>query len=73
MIELIKMQIANLEAEIEELEEIFGEGLCELDAMDASGGNFDDAYEMGSEHGEIYGKLSVLYDVLKMLEENYGQ
>lgn len=64
MSELILEKIATLEERIEELEEIYGKGLEELDPSDASGGNFDDAYELGFGHGETYGQLELLYKLL---------
>jgi hypothetical protein len=42
---------------IDEIEEVVGE---DFNPMDASGGNFDDAYDMGHQHGYQYGRLSVL-------------
>lgn len=36
----------------------------EFNAMDASGGNFDDAYDMGCDHGEI----ALAREILPMVE-----
>lgn len=69
MIETVKEMINVLEAKVKEYEEIYGEELQELEPMMASGGNYDDAYSLGYEHGEVYGKLDVLYDLLKELEK----
>lgn len=33
----------------------------DFNPCDSSGGNFDDAYFMGAEHGEIDGALHILY------------
>lgn len=69
MIKNIKEQIKLLELEIEEYEESFGENFEDFNPYDASGGNFDDAYYMGREHGETYGKLELLYELLRKIEE----
>jgi antirestriction protein len=69
MKELILQKIAQLEEEIEEYEDAYGEDLEELDPMDASGGNFHDAYDLGYEHGETYGQLEVLHELLSNLED----
>lgn len=42
------------------LDEEVGEDGEDFNPMDWSGGNFDDAYYMGTEHGEMYGKLEIL-------------
>jgi hypothetical protein len=69
MKELILEKIKVLEAKVEKLNEAYGEEWEEFNAMDASGGNFDDAYELGSEHGEIFGKLSLLRELLKTIQD----
>ena len=65
MIEKIKELLAKYEAEAEAFEEEMGD---DFNACDASGGNFDDAYYMGTEHGQTYGKIEVLYDLLEEAE-----
>jgi hypothetical protein len=67
MKELILEKIKVIESKIEELNEMYGEDWEEFNACDASGGNFDDAYELGSEHGEIFGQLALLKELLKKL------
>jgi len=69
MKELILAKIASLENEAVEYEEMYGENWEDFNACDASGGNFDDAYELGMEHGETYGKLSLLRELLEILED----
>jgi hypothetical protein len=54
MLEFILSEIETLEEEAKEIEEMYEE---EYNPMDWSGGNFDDAYSLGIEHGEIFGKL----------------
>lgn len=40
----------------------------DFNPMDASGGNFDDAYQLGYEHGFENGKLYALRNVLDMFK-----
>lgn len=68
MKELIEKLIADFEDEIEEIEEIYGSEWENFDAMDASGGNFDDAYNLGYKHGQIYGRYELLKELLKDLD-----
>ena len=58
----IEALIKEYEAEDEEIAEIIGD---DFNPCDASGGNFDDAYYMGREHGEVEGALRVLYKLRK--------
>jgi hypothetical protein len=39
----------------------------DFNAMDASGGNFDDAYDLGMKHGEIM----LAQEILEMLKIDY--
>jgi hypothetical protein len=64
---IIKAKIEELEAEVAELEEIFGEDMEEFNPSD--GGNFDDTYYTGQEHGETFGQLAILRKVLKLVEK----
>jgi hypothetical protein len=61
---------------IDELIEEVREGIKEIEEVtesddfnpyDASGGNFDDAYQMGYDHGYEYGKLAILELIRKTL------
>lgn len=61
--------IRKYEEEISEYEEVYGEDLMDLDPMDASGGNFDDAYNLGFEHGESYGKYTLLEELLREFDK----
>ena len=70
MKEFISEKIKDLLEQVEELEEYDGKDSEEFNAMDASGGHFDDAYYMGSEHGEIFGQLNLLNELLKKLNES---
>lgn len=42
----------------------------EFNPYDASGGNFDDAYYMGVEHGEVDGALHILRLLAEEFKEN---
>lgn len=66
LIVYVDERIDLLEAEDEEIEERYEEG---FDPMDWSGGNFDDAYHLGNEDGEVSGELRVLYRVKSILEQ----
>ena len=61
MLELILEKIEELEEKAREIEEMYEEG---YDPSDWSGGNFDDAYQLGMEHGEVFGQLKVLREML---------
>lgn len=67
MLNKIKNRITRLESEIERLEERFN-NFEDFDAHDASGGNSEDAYDMGYDHGELYGALTELRALLGDLE-----
>lgn len=58
-------RIESLSAEIAENEEWKGD---DFNPMDASGGNFDDAYSLGEEHGEAYGRYAELSNAIKSLK-----
>jgi hypothetical protein len=62
MLGKIERLIEKYESYQEEINEFCGD---DFNPMDASGGNFDDAYQLGFEHGETSGKLAVLYELLK--------
>lgn len=55
--EKIEELILKTKERIDEIEEVVDE---EFNPKDASGGNFDDAYDLGHRHGHQYGKLAVL-------------
>lgn len=63
----IEELVVKYESYVEKTEEQKGE---EFNPMDASGGNFDDAYYMGCEHGEESGKLEAYQNVLKLIDES---
>jgi hypothetical protein len=58
--EMIEQMIKKASDNIEEIEEITGE---DFNACDASGGNFDDAYDMGHDHGYQYGRFAALSEL----------
>lgn len=63
MREKILKRIEELERKVEEIGTIYED----FDPSD--GGNFDDTYFLGEEHGEIRGKLEAFYEVLGLLSE----
>ena len=67
----IKSLIDQYQAQVEELEEDF-DNFEDFSAYEASGGNFDDAYDMGMEHGALYATLSILCEILDKLDEEEG-
>lgn len=62
----IEKELAILEAEAEEINEWLGD---DFNPCDASGGNFDDAYYLGDEHGDTFGRISVLKAVRAIIEK----
>lgn len=65
LIKEVNDRIELLEGDIEEYNEVYGENFY---AIDASGGNFDDAYELGYEHGELFKEYHMLKKFKKQLE-----
>lgn len=68
-LEYAEARLAEAKAEYAELETVYGENLEELDPQDASGGNFDDAYYTGTEHGETFRDLALLPEIIALLKE----
>ena len=69
MKEYIKSLIDQYQAQVDELEEDY-DNFEDFNAYDASGGNSDDAYDLGMEHGALYATLSILHEILDKLEED---
>lgn len=69
-LEYAEARLAEAEAEFAELETVFGAGMQDFEAMDASGGNFDDAYSTGTDHGETFRDLSLLPEIIALLKED---
>lgn len=69
MVNEIEKLIEACREEIKENESIWGEDMEDFNPMDASGGNFDDCYYMGLEHGRTEGELYAFRKVLKMVQE----
>lgn len=65
LIETYQARLDALEAEIDEINEWMA---TDFDPMDASGGNFDDAYFMGSDDGKMFGEFHALKTVIKDLK-----
>lgn len=68
-LEYAEARLAEAKAEYAELETVYGEDLEDLDPRDVSGGNFDDAYETGTEHGATFRDLSLLPEIIALLKE----
>lgn len=66
VIKILEQRLELLSAEVDENDEWKGE---DFNPMDASGGNFDDAYSLGEEHGETYGRYAELFGAIKTLKE----
>lgn len=71
-LEYAEARLAEAKAEYAELETVYGEDLAELDPQDASGGNFDDAYSTGTDHGETFRDLSLLPEIIALLRDDDG-
>lgn len=70
LIEKYSKLLAAVEGSIDELNEVRGD---DFNPMDASGGNFDDAYRIGAYHGELYKEFVLYNDIiadLKTLKED---
>lgn len=68
-LEYAEARLAEARAEYATYEDYFGEDLADFNAYDASGGNSDDAYETGTEHGETFRDLSLLPEIIALLKE----
>ena len=60
MREFIENEIKKLKEEKNEIDEMYED----FNPSDWSGGNFDDAYEIGLSHGETLGRLSLLHVIV---------
>jgi hypothetical protein len=58
-------EIAKLEVLAKELEDWYESG----DFYPGDGGNFDDTYYMGTDHGEIFGRLKALKEVRERIKD----
>lgn len=58
-------RIDVLREEIDEINELLED---DFNPMDASGGNFDDAYYMGDEHGATFAEYRVLVETVRDLK-----
>ncbi|MDS7057109.1 hypothetical protein NXG04_07405 [Klebsiella pneumoniae] len=65
LIKEVEERIELLQGNIDEYNEVYGDDFY---AIDASGGNFDDAYELGYEHGELFKEYYMLKKFKKQLE-----
>jgi len=62
----IETRLSVLEADAEEINEMLDD---DFDPQDASGGNFDDAYDLGEEHGDTFGKISILEAIKAIIDK----
>lgn len=69
-LEYAEARLAEAKAEYAELEDDFGEDLVDFEAYGASGGNSDDAYNTGTEHGETFRDLALLPEIIALLKED---
>ncbi|QPK89699.1 hypothetical protein IEN91_04420 [Bacillus velezensis] len=70
--DIILEMINDVEEKINNIEQTFGEGLISLaeeGVHSACGGNFDDAYELGYEHGSLYSRLELLRELIHHINE----
>lgn len=65
MKEMIKILLSQTEVKIDKIEQVTEDE--DFSAYDASGGNFDDAYDLGYDHGYEYGKRAALKEMLNNL------
>lgn len=65
LITLYKQWLEIVSVEVAQLEERRGD---DFDPQDWSGGNFDDAYEMGIKDGEIYKEYEMIAEIIRKLE-----
>jgi len=66
MIDDYERRLREIDKEIEASESLNNEG---FDPMDASGGNFDDAYKLGINHGDIFARYEEIHEFVKRLKE----
>lgn len=65
--EYVLKRFEVVDAETDEINErVESDDWC---PMDASGGNFNDAYDMGRDHGESFGEYKVLAVIKEILEK----
>lgn len=64
--EYVDSVMLPLKNDAEEIDEMIAE---DFNPSDWSGGNFDDAYEIGTEHGEVDGKMIILRAIESILQE----
>lgn len=64
----LESQLELVNGDIAEFNEVWGEDGY-VDAMDASGGNFDDAYDLGQRHGEMFAEEALLSKIIAKLKE----
>ncbi|MBU5379941.1 hypothetical protein [Pantoea septica] len=68
-LEYAEARLAEAEAEFAELEESYGENLENVYEMVSDGGNYDDTYLMGVEHGGVETALEFANEIIALLKE----
>lgn len=69
-LEYAEAKLAEAKAEYTELEEDFGENLENVYEMVSDGGNYDDTYQMGVEHGGVETALEFANKMIALLKED---
>ncbi|MCM3109890.1 hypothetical protein [Lederbergia lenta] len=67
--ELIKKyedRLDILQGDVDEINDMYEE---EFNPSDWSGGNFDDAYSIGEDHGEVFAEYSMIKRFISELED----
>lgn len=52
-----------------DLEENYGEDLADFEPRRITGGNVDDAYELGAYHGATFRDLTILPEIIDLLKK----
>ncbi|MEW4281791.1 hypothetical protein [Priestia megaterium] len=66
----IEKRLPLLEADAEEINERLED---DFDPQDYSGGNFDDAYALGEEDGDTFGKISILEAIKAIIDKGEAE
>lgn len=66
LIEKYKNRLDVLRGDLKEINEMYED----FDPMDWSGGNFDDAYNLGREHEETFKEVEMIKVFIKELEKS---
>lgn len=67
-LEYAEAKLAEAKAEYSKLESAYGEDLHDFDICDDAD-NFDESYELGTEHGATFRDLQVLPEIIALLKK----